>query len=287
MPRPKQSTVRVQRDKYTPKGGTTTERWRVFVHYRSPAGDLTRKSFLAPRGASKASAEAMGRQRLAEFQVADGATIEQAVRLARRQRTDDGLEPPTQPATLPTTKTTPTVAVFSERYMVDFCKANRQAHATLARKRAAFNLHINPVIGGVPVGRVTGEHVQKVKARLADYAPRSVNTILGVLRAMLRVAEEWNVIAKAPKVRMVKVHEDEPDWFEPDEYQALCQAAAAIDLRTLAVVLLGGMQGCGAARCWRSSGPTSTCGTTGWSSGRPARARARSRRRTARPAACP
>ena len=188
MPRQKQSTVRVQRDKYTPKGGTPATRWRVFVHYRSPTGDLTRKSFLAPKGASKTTAEALGRQRLAEFQVADGATIEDAVRLARRLREDAG-EPPTEPSTRPTIKTTPTVAAFSERYMVDFCEANRQAHATLARKRGAFKLHINPVIGDVPLGRVTGEHIQKVKAKLKDLAPRSVNTMLGVLRAMLRVAE--------------------------------------------------------------------------------------------------
>lgn len=237
MPRPKQSTVRVQRDNYQGKGGLHAPRWRVFVHYRSPAGELTRKSFLAPAGASEAAAKAAGDRMLGELQAAD----RQAFELARRPQVDahaDRTQPPH-----PTTHQTTTVAEFAVRYMAEFCEANRQAPATLRRKRGALALHILPAIGHVPLAQVTGEHVQAIKARLSGLQARSVNSMLQVLRSMLRVAAEWHIIPQAPRVRMVAVPEDEPDWFEIDEYERLCKAASMMDLRTLAVVLLGGDAG--------------------------------------------
>jgi integrase len=237
MPRPKQSTVRVQRDSYEGKGGTHAPRWRVYVHHRSPTGELTRKSFLAPRGSSEATAKAAGDRMLGEMQAAD----RQASELVRRARVETRDEP-TQPLH-PTTHQTTTVAAFAVRYMAEFCEANRQAPATLARKRAALALHILPAIGSVPLARVTGEHVQQIKARLSGLQARSVNSMLQVLRSMLRVAVEWQIIPQAPRVRMVAVPDDEPDWFEVDEYERLCKAASTGDLRTLAMVLLGGDAG--------------------------------------------
>jgi integrase len=237
MPRPKQSTVRVQRDSYEGKGGSHPERWRVFVHYRSPAGELTRKSFLAPAGASQAAAKAAGDRMLGELQAVD----RQAFELARRPRVDTHADP-TQPLH-PTTHQTTTVAEFAVRYMAEFCEANRQAPRTLERKRGALKLHILPAVGRVPLAHVTGEHVQAIKARLSGYEARSVNSMLQVLRSMLRVAAEWRVIPQAPRVRMVAVPDDEPDWFEVDEYESLCKAASTMDPRTLAVVLLGGDAG--------------------------------------------
>ena len=94
MPRPKQSTVRVQRDSYQGKGETHAPRWRVFVHYRSPAGELTRKSFLAPRGSSEATAKAAGDRMLGEMQAAD----RQAFELARRPRVDTHADPMLRPS---------------------------------------------------------------------------------------------------------------------------------------------------------------------------------------------
>lgn len=243
MPRPKQSTVRVKRDTYQPKGqpkgAHPIERWRVYVHHRSTAGNLTRRSFLAPVGASEARAKSMGERMLARMQAEDEATTREAVDRFRQARGDDPGYPPA-PATQSTNTTTPTVAEFSERYMVEFCEANRQAPGTLTRKRTSFALHLIPAVGDVPLGEITGEHVQQIKAHCAHLSERSVNAVLGVFRAMLRVAEEWNVIERTPRVRMVKVPDDEPDWFEVDDYQALCEAAATMDLRTLALVLLGG-----------------------------------------------
>lgn len=53
------------------------------------------------------------------------------------------------------------------------------------------------------------------------------------------IAVEWRVIECAPKVKMLNVPDDEPDWYEPDEYYALCGVVATMDPRSHALVMLG------------------------------------------------
>jgi len=53
------------------------------------------------------------------------------------------------------------------------------------------------------VGETTNDHVERLKFR---GSPANTNCALRTLRQMLHKAEEWKLIARAPKVQLMKEH---------------------------------------------------------------------------------
>ena len=114
----------------------------------------------------------------------------------------------------------------------------------LATKESIFQTHLYPALGSRKLDAIGEEHVQQLKATLADYSRKTVNNVLSVLNKTLKVAVRWRVIATMPcTIELVKVSNVVARFYEFDEYQRLVEAAARIDTRTHVLVLLGGDAG--------------------------------------------
>jgi hypothetical protein len=80
-----------------------------------------------------------------------------------------------------------------------------------------------------------------------------VNNILANLSKALEVSVEWQVVPGMPcRVRLHRTAKAVVDFYEPDEYRRLVEAAAKRDPRALMVVLLRGDAGLrlGRSRAW-------------------------------------
>jgi hypothetical protein len=76
-------------------------------------------------------------------------------------------------------------------------------------------------------------------------------------RCPLRTAVDWDVIRTMPcKIRIPKSARRPPTFYEQDAMRRLIDAAAEIDTRTHALVLLGSTAVSDARSCWASNGRT-------------------------------
>lgn len=137
----------------------------------------------------------------------------------------------------------PTLKEFGPRWVKEYGKANRNKPSTLAAKETILRLHLYPVIGGVRLDQLGAAEVQKVKAALAGKSPKTEACVLAVLATLLRTAEEWHEIARAPRIKMPKVPKAEMDFYDFGEWERLVAGAAKAGPMVLAFVLLGGEAG--------------------------------------------
>lgn len=139
-----------------------------------------------------------------------------------------------------TQKEAPTLADFSERFIENYAKANRQKHSSVVAKESILKHHLRPFLGSRQLDAITNEDVQALKKRLSDKSAKTVNNVLSVLGKMLKVAVEWDEIATLPcKVRLLKTQSKEMTFYEHEELSRLVHAAAKVDARAELVVLLG------------------------------------------------
>jgi integrase len=141
-------------------------------------------------------------------------------------------------------KEVPTLKEFQDRFLNEFALAERHKPSGIASKRTILERHLIPALGKKRLDRITDEDVQRLKSAFVKLKPKTVNNILTVLGKLLRVAEEWRVIAKMPcRVRLLKQTAREMEFYDFSDYARLVEAAEKVDARTLAVVLLGGDAG--------------------------------------------
>jgi integrase len=192
-----------------PKGN----RWRIEIYFRWPDGVPYRKRLLAPV-MGKSAALRWGQQCEANV-LAKGRAAVQA--------------PKEAPAAVPT------LTAFWPRFIADG-KANRQKASTLHAKETIARLYLTPALGGLRLNRIDAEQIAQLKARLAKYAPKTVNNVLTCLSAALRLATSWGVIAAMPKITLLKAAPPEMSFLEEADLDRLL-AAASNDARI--VILLG------------------------------------------------
>jgi integrase len=91
---------------------------------------------------------------------------------------------------------------------------------------------------------ITNEEIQRLKHRLQDRAPKTVNNILTVLNVLLKKALEWDVIDRMPcSIRLLRISKPSMGYYDFDEYERLVETAKGMDPVTLLIVLLGGDAG--------------------------------------------
>ena len=137
----------------------------------------------------------------------------------------------------------PTLAEFSERFIAEYVLANRLKPSTIYNRKKYIRVYLIPNLGDRPLDQIVEADVQRLKAKYAHQAVASVNSILEVLGAMLRMAVEWGVIPTAPRIRKLKRQEQRFAFYDEATYQRLVEAARATDERCLLAVLLGGDAG--------------------------------------------
>src|SRR5947207_9165763 len=91
-------------------------------------------------------------------------------------------------------KEVPTLAEFAPRFLDGHARANRQKPSGIAAKETILNVHLVPLLGTKKIDAITTEDVQRLKTRLRDRAPKTVNNVLTVLNTLLKKGAEWDVI---------------------------------------------------------------------------------------------
>ena len=138
----------------------------------------------------------------------------------------------------------PTLAEFAPRFMQGYAVANRLKPSGIASKESVIRCHLVPFFGAMRLDAIGNEDIQRFKGKLEDRAAKTVNNALSVLRIMLRVATEWDVIPTMPcTIRQLKVPKEHARFHDFDEYDRLVEAARRLDWNGYLVVLLGGDAG--------------------------------------------
>lgn len=108
------------------------------------------------------------------------------------------LEPPRPPA--------PLFRDFAETFMRDYAR-HRNKPSELAAKRSILDHHLKPVLGGLRLDEIGTRDWDGYKARLLDggLKPKTVKNHGGVLRKILQVAYDWDLIDKVPKMEAPRV----------------------------------------------------------------------------------
>lgn len=145
--------------------------------------------------------------------------------------TDAGRDPFTGPP--------PTLATFADRFMRDYAMANNR-RSTIREKRSAFNAHLIPTFGHLPLNRITAATVDQAiaKWKRSGVGVKRISNLLCVLRKALRVAEEWQLIRRAPHVRHLKVDIPDPVFLDRKQYHALLDSMDPGVWRTLVLFIV-------------------------------------------------
>jgi len=130
------------------------------------------------------------------------------------------------------------------RFIDDYAIANRQKPSGIAAKRTILNLHLVGTMGAKKLDAITTDDVQKLKHRLREHAPKTVNNVLTVLSVLLKKAVEWDVIERVPcTIRLVRAPKPSMGFYDFDDYERLLDIAKKFGPTAHLVVLLGGEAG--------------------------------------------
>jgi integrase len=193
--------------------------WEVDIAIRLPNGSRHRERCKAPV-ASKTAAQRWAEER-------------------ERHLLLNGLPKPEEPP-----KEVPTLEQFAPRFMDGYALANRQKPSGIVAKESIIRVHLIPLLGSRKLDAITNEHIQLVKRKLVDRAPKTVNNVMTVLNMMLKKAVEWSVVNQLPcAVRLLPIPKGSAGFYDFDEYERLVDAAKALDANSYLIVLLGGEAG--------------------------------------------
>ncbi len=138
----------------------------------------------------------------------------------------------------------PTTEAFAPRFIEGYARANRQKPSGVAAKESILRLYLIPELGSRTLDAISNEQVQRLKLRLHDKSPKTINNVLSVLNVLLKQAVEWGVLDKMPcSIRLVRVPRTDAAFHDFDDYERLLKAAQTIDPRSYLIVLLGGEAG--------------------------------------------
>jgi len=190
--------------------------WEVDITFRLPNGNKHRERSKAPVG-SRTGAVRWGQDR-------------------ERHLLQHGPDKPR--------KEVPTLDTFGPRFIDDYAVANRQKPSGIAAKRTILSRHLVAALGAKRLDAITTDDVQKLKHRLRNHAPKTVNNVLTVLSVLLKKAVEWDVIERVPcTIRLVRAPKPSMGFYDFDEYERLLEAAKELGPSAHLVALLGGEAG--------------------------------------------
>ena len=86
--------------------------------------------------------------------------------------------------------------------------------------------------------------MQRLKLRLYDKSPKTINNVLSVLNVLMKQAVEWGVLDNMPcSIRLVRVPRTDAAFHDFDDYERLLKAAQTIDPGSYLIALLRGEAG--------------------------------------------
>jgi integrase len=136
-------------------------------------------------------------------------------------------------------KTAPTFREFSIRFLeaISVSSADRPATVKFYTQRTSQLLKY-PTFRNAKIDAIDESMIERyVTARRAEVSPASCNRELATLRRALRLAEDWKLIVKAPRIRLLKGERSRTFVLTYQQERDYLQACPA-DLRDAATVML-------------------------------------------------
>src|SRR5262249_43623203 len=136
----------------------------------------------------------------------------------------------------------PTLGAFKERFLT-YSDNNNKPSAVHA-KRLALKNHIEPVFGSTRLDKISSQEIESYKARKLreKLAAKTVNNHLAVIRKLLNLAVEWGELSHAPRVRQLRVHEQDYQFLSFEEAERFLEAAEPSWRPMLTVALKTGVR---------------------------------------------
>ena len=144
----------------------------------------------------------------------------------------------------PEPKEVPTLQAFQEEFVRTYVRANNK-ESERRSKELILQAHIVPRFGRMRIDAIGARDIETFKAELLEekeLGRKTVNNVIAVLSKILRYAEELEVIARGPRVRLLKVERRTVRYLDFEEYAALLKVAES-EPEWLAAILLGGDAG--------------------------------------------
>lgn len=138
----------------------------------------------------------------------------------------------------------PSVEDFKNRFIEDYCKANKHKPSGIESKESLLRLYLLPLFGKRALDKFGAADEDRLKASLVTYSAATYNNAASVMNSMLRAAARWKVIRDIPhRFLLLKRQKPRPKFYDFDQYEALLAAAEKIDPRIQLLVLLGAEAG--------------------------------------------
>jgi len=137
----------------------------------------------------------------------------------------------------------PTLREFGSRWIKEYTIANGHKPSTIEANEMRLRKHLYPVLGGLRLNEIGEPEIQKLKLHLAGNADKTRACILALLATILRTAERWEEIVKAPRIDQPKVRLPEMEFYDFEEWEALIEGARRTGPMVLCALLLGGDAG--------------------------------------------
>jgi integrase len=118
------------------------------------------------------------------------------------------------------------LADFAVEFLESYCAANNK-YATIEAKESIFRVHLIPDMGKLLLSEVNARTIEAYKAKklVEELSPKTVNNHLTVLRKMLSVAQEWELIDHVPPMKWLKVPPQRFDFLSFEEAERLVKGA--------------------------------------------------------------
>ena len=123
-------------------------------------------------------------------------------------------------------KPVPTLAGFEKEFISNYADANNKK-SEVRSKRCVIKNHLVPAFGAKRLDQIGAREIEAFKSRVLreGFSAKTVNNMLTVLRKMLSVAHEWELIPNVPKVKWLKVPPNKFDFLSFEEANRLINAA--------------------------------------------------------------
>lgn len=120
----------------------------------------------------------------------------------------------------------PTMAEFADKFLAYSDTNNKRS--TAYAKRWILEKHLKPAFGQKRLGEITAPEIEAYKAaKLKEgQSPKSVNNHLAALRKLLNLAVEWGELAAAPKLKALRLEEQEFEFLTFEETPRFLAAVA-------------------------------------------------------------
>jgi integrase len=149
-----------------------------------------------------------------------------------------------EPLVMPATTPPPAPATFAEfarEWFETYVTANNKP-SERENKEYVLHAHLLPAFGAVAVGAIGSREVERFKSMksAAGLSNKTVNNLLAVLSKALACAQEWGVIERAPRLKLLRVtppavevlSDDECERLQTDRAEPMWNLMVLVALRT-------------------------------------------------------